>query len=1324
MATLVLGAVGAAVGSAVGGTVLGLSTAVIGRAVGAGLGRAIDQRLMGAGSDVIETGRIERLRLTGASEGTPVAVVQGRVRLAGQVIWATRFQEHVTTTGGGGGKGAPKRPTTRHHSYSVSLAIALCEGEIARVGRIWADGVEIAPDSLNMRVYDGRPDQVPDPKIAATEGRDNAPAYRGVAYVVIEDFDLSAFGNRVPQMLFEVVRPTRPHTPGAENMTPDLADAIRGVALMPGTGEYALATTPVHFSAGPGVTKSANINSPSGKSDFLTSVEALREELPECRSVLMISSWFGDDLRAGRCRLKPKVEHKLADGDPMPWRVSGQSRAGAEIIPHLDGRVVYGGTPADRSVAEAIRHLKAGGQDVVFYPFILMEQMAGNRLTNPWTGAAGQPVLPWRGRITASLAPGQPGSPDGTAAAATEVAAFFGTARPEHFTPKTSGGEVQTVRYNGPAEWSYRRFILHYAHLCAQAGDVSAFCIGSEMRGLTRIRGPGNRFPAVEALIRLATDVRGILGQGVRIGYAADWSEYFGYHPQDGSGDVFFHLDPLWADANIDFIGIDNYMPLSDWRDGPDHTDARHWGAIYDLDYLKANVAGGEGFDWYYASDAARRAQTRTPITDGAHNEPWVFRYKDLRGWWENRHHNRIGGVRQTTPTAWVPGSKPFWFTEYGCAAIDKGTNQPNKFLDPKSSESRLPRFSDGRRDDLIQKQYLRAVNDYWRDPANNPVDRTSGVRMVDMSRAHAWAWDARPYPFFPNTVALWSDGANYPRGHWLNGRAASQTLAASVAEICARSGVTEIDVGALYGIVRGYEANGSGDARSALQPLMLAHGFDAFERNGRLIFRNRKGHADTEVTPEELVETGAGEPLMTRLRAAVAEVAGRVRLSFIEADGDFGLSAEEAAFPDKATYSVSDSELPMVLTRAEARMVAERWLSEARVARDRLRIALPPSRLSVGAGDVIGIAGGAGQERYRIDHVEQAGPQLIEAVRVEPGPYTPGPVAEDAPRVAPFTPPVPVFAVFMDLPLAAETAAPHAPYLAVSATPWPGSVAVYGSAVAGGGYGLKALVETAATVGRTETALAAAPPGVTDRGAALRVRLSGGALSSVAPVDMLNGANLAAIGDGSPDNWEIFQYERAGMVGQDTYDLSGRLRGQFGSDALMPDIWPAGSLFVVIDAALEHIGLPAGARDLARHYRIGPAARAYDDPSYVSRAETFRGIGLRPYSPVHLRVQRAGGDILLRWVRRTRIDGDGWRGTDVPLGEATEAYLVRVEQAGAVVHEATVAEPFWTFRAAMRADAGIDGAFTIAVAQLSDRFGPGPFARVSVAGQAVGAGA
>ncbi len=62
---------------------------------------------------------------------------------------------------------------------------------------------------------------------------------------------------------------------------------------------------------------------------------------------------------------------------------------------------------------------------------------------------------------------------------------------------------------------------------------------------------------------------------------------------------------------------------------------------------------GGEGFDWYYASDADRLAGTRTPITDGAYGEPWVWRFKDLASWWSQPHHNRPGGVRDAGATGW-----------------------------------------------------------------------------------------------------------------------------------------------------------------------------------------------------------------------------------------------------------------------------------------------------------------------------------------------------------------------------------------------------------------------------------------------------------------------------------------------------------------------------------------------------------------------------------------------------------------------------------------------------------------------------------------------
>jgi hypothetical protein len=118
-----------------------------------------------------------------------------------------------------------------------------------------------------------------------------------------------------------------------------------------------------------------------------------------------------------------------------------------------------------------------------------------------------------------------------------------------------------------------------------------------------------------------------------------------------------------------------------------------------------------------------------------------------------------------------VPESKPIIFTEFGSPAVDKSTNQPNVFFDPKSSESAFPYFSSGAKDEDILKQYLKATIEYWTDPDNNPISTVYGQKMIDMSVSSVWAYDSRPWPTFPLENATWADAENYNYGHWINGR-------------------------------------------------------------------------------------------------------------------------------------------------------------------------------------------------------------------------------------------------------------------------------------------------------------------------------------------------------------------------------------------------------------------------------------------------------------------------------------------------------------------------------------------------------------------------
>ncbi|HEX6865732.1 MAG TPA: glycoside hydrolase TIM-barrel-like domain-containing protein, partial [Caulobacteraceae bacterium] len=645
MAQVILSAVGSAIAGPIGG------------AIGSVIGGYIDQQAIASLMPARQLGpRIPELRLQSTGEGAPIPCVFGRARIAGQIIWAARFKERRIESRTGGGKGGGGQKTVEYR-YSLSFAVGLCEGPIDGVGRVWADGKPMDMTGVVMRVHTGPEDQTPDALIEAVEGE--APAYRGLAYVVFEDLPLGGYGNRPPQLSFEIFR--RPRVGEA----PALEDMLTGVCLIPGAGEFVYATQTVQRRDGLTRITAENVNNTDGRPDIVVSLDQLQAQLPNVEEVMLVVSWFGTSVLCGDCLIRPGVEQAAKQTIPFSWRVCGVDRDEAHLISEVDGGPAYGGTPADAAVLQAIAEIKARGLKVGLYPFILMDCEG----------------FPWRGRITC-----EPGT-DKTGAVAGQVADFFGACAPGHFG--SSGGEVT---YSGPAEWGLRRMVLHYAKIAAMAGGVDTFLIGSELRGVTTLRSSASAYPAVDELVDLAADARTILGGAAAIGYAADWSEYFGHQPADGTNDVFFHLDPLWAHVEVDFVGIDYYPPLADWRDGDDHLDAlAGFEGPHDIAYIDANIEGGEGFDWYYASEGDRDDQVRTPITDGAYGEPWVYRPKDLRSWWENAHHDRPGGVRSGTPTAWVAESKPIRLIEFGCPAVDKGANSPNLFVDPKSSESSLP---------------------------------------------------------------------------------------------------------------------------------------------------------------------------------------------------------------------------------------------------------------------------------------------------------------------------------------------------------------------------------------------------------------------------------------------------------------------------------------------------------------------------------------------------------------------------------------------------------------------------------------------------------
>jgi hypothetical protein len=1163
MASIVLSAAGSAAGS-----YLGPLGSLAGRAVGSFVGQQVDNRLFSSSRRVSSSrGRLTELAVQTSTYGKMIPVVYGSSRIAGNIIWALPIKETATTqrssAGGGKGGGSPRVSQSQtSYSYSVTLAIAICEGPIDAVLRVWADAKVVSPDEAGYTLYWGDETQLPDPLIESYEGVGATPAYRGLAYVVIEDFPLADYGNRIPNFTFEVKR----RMLARDSETP-VEELISSMVMIPGSGEFVYDT--IVQNKVPGVEVGGNWvqqgeqlrinqNNQAGKADALLSLDQLQETCPNVAWVAPVVTWFGTSTDAGSCVIRPGVEYQSGiTTTPDVWAVGGVDRAGAYLISQDDdGNPNYGGTISDASLLRYLDELKDRGLKIMFYPLFFMD-VEGK---------------PWRGRLTGSVS---------------DVADFF---------TKTNG---------------YNAFILHYAALVASR--VDAFVIGSELIGLTSVKDGSNNFPAVSALVSLAANVKAIVGSGVKVTYAADWSEY--HHTTGG----WYNLDPLWASANIDVVGIDAYFPLTDSvQDG------------YDEQAVMDGWTSGEGYDWVY-TDEERTVQASIEAK---------YAWKNMGWWWNNSHVNPDGNA-----TAWVPGSKKIWFTEYGFPSVDGATNQPNVFYDPSSSESYFPRFSRGRVDFRAQRLGITATEKKW-----------AGSSMVQ--RKFLWTWDARPYPYYPDLTDIWRDGAVWKTGHWVSGKLGISNLGAVVEELAVRSGLdtSDCDVGQLTDLVDGFVIADALPLRSAIETLQAAYFFDAVESGELLAFVKRGGSNAVTIEENDLVaEEGK---VFSIMRVQEGELPRKIDVNFINKVADYQTGNQHAERQATLSLAAGSLSLPIVLSEQAAKNIADVTLYNAWTERNVYSFSLPVKYAVLEPADVVTVNTSVASHHIRIISAQLGANNVLQVrgVAEDSSAYdfynTPGAVLTATHVMQPVGA---TEMLFLDLPaFPGDGQVQGSLRLAAHGqeTGWRGAV-LYRSDDGGVSYNATEDIIDNAIIGTAVTVLASGATDIFDRACSVTVVLMGGELESVTELAVLNGANLAKIGD------ELLQFTTATLLEPYKYSLSGLLRGRLGTEHAVAS-HVVGEKFVLIDSRVHKITPQNNIIGLSRSYKPVSIGHTLGQTSAVDFI--YRANSLKPYSPVHITGSRDGSDNLtINWVRRTRISG-GWQdNSDVPLGEESEAYEVEV---------------------------------------------------------------
>ncbi len=1218
MASIVLSSVGATVGTYVGGPIGGQ----IGSIIGAGIGN----RLQGTSKHHFEGARLETLAVQTSTYGRMIPIVFGTVRIAGNVIWSLPMREVATTTttrtGGKGGAGARKSSSSSTtYSYYITLAIAICEGEIARVDRVWADAKLLDLSQGTYRVYKGSETQLPDALIESYKGVGATPAYRGLAYVVIEDFPLSDFGNRIPNFTFEVTRRV------SQTDTSDLSveSMVTSVMLIPGSGEFVYDTQGEYkitgADTGSGVVQSGyqvplNLHTAEGKANVLVALDQLQETFPNLEWVGVAVNWFGTSMDIATCEIWPCVEYQANTvTSPDDWQVAGFTRATGRLIGYDGPTPRYGGTPDDGSMTRLLTELRARGLKIFLYPQLLMD-VAGK---------------PWRGNLTG---------------AAADVANFF---------TKTRG---------------YNAFITHYATL--GAGLIDAFAIGTEMRDLTKITSSAGVFPAVSQLVSLAATVKATLGSGVKVTYAADWSEY---HHTDGG---WYHLDPLWASSNIDMVGIDAYFPL---------TDAVQTG--YDIDAIKAGWTSGEGYDWYY-TDVARTTQASLSAP---------YAWKNISWWWNNTHINP-----DTTTTAWTPMSKPIWFTEYGFASVDGCTNEPNVFVDASASSSAYPRFSRGRVDFMAQRVAIAATESQW-----------AASSMI--ANKFLWTWDARPYPYWPDLLGVWSDGANWVTGHWVQGKLGASHVAGALEQICTRAGLSDaqLDSSALQLVLDGFVINERVTARAAIEQLMQAYFFTLKESGGALVAVPRDASLDLSVEAGDCLpqKTGGIEVSYILKRQEDLSLPNRQEVQVLNRLRNYDVQIEAAGRLTQAATDTAVLRLSLVLSQAHAQAIATTRLADRWAERSTLELHLPMRFATLEPFDVVALTDGLVTHRIRLTRVQIGKPGVVRALGViDAAQAWDGYLAPTVGGSASLIQPNPATRLeVLDIPaLPSDTQDALTLRFAACglAEGWTGASVV--RAFGSGNDEIILTLDTPATMGTAVSVLPSARAQLFDEKNTVDIALLGSAiLENATEMDVLNGANVALLGS------ELIQFKTATAQGGGIYRLSGLLRGRLGTESAIAG-HAIGERFVLLDNAVEALTLPisnVGTSWTVRAVTNGDALSVGEDVSFA-----VAGTSLRPYAPVMARALKSGGDIILSWVRRARIDGGMRDGIEIPLMEQAELYDISIMSGATPLRTWRVTSPQVTYLAADQiTDFGsAPTSLSLKISQISALVGLGESLNVTVA--------
>lgn len=478
-----------------------------------------------------------------------------------------------------------------------------------------------------------------------------------------------------------------------------------------------------------------------------------------------------------------------------------------------------------------------------------------------------------------------------------------------------------------------------------------------------------------------------------------------------------------------------------------------------------------------------------------------------------------------------------------------------------------------------------------------------------------------------------------------------------------------------------------------ALEPLQASWPFDVIPYGYKIKFVLRAGAASVlTILAADLDARSAGDApgvQITISREMDSQLPRRVTVQHLDYDREYNTGSQYAERLNTAAINTQVLDLPIVLTATEAAGKAEVLLYLYWLERHDISFTLPPTYNQLEPGDVVTLVTPEGNLILRLTAVNYTSDGRLEcqAKAARAAIYTPTAVSSP-PAVTGPTTITPVGAsvyVLLDVPMVsvAQSGPSFLATMTGALSGWRGGVLMQSTDAGSTWESLQDFGPPGASMGTCSNSIGVVESRMIDNASLLNVTLTQGALYSVTQLAMLGGANHFAYG--ADGRWEILAAQTCTLVSGTSYTLQNLLRGRFGTEWAM-GLHAVGDALILLDTTdVAAIAMSAGTIGLSYLYRGVTVDRDISTDS--NRAFAYRGVNLRPLSPIALTGNRdAGNDWTLTWIRRTR-DGGEWRDyVDASLGEASESYAIEVYADGsytAVKRTITVSSPSCVYASA-----------------------------------------